>query len=312
MCLIGQRWQVWVGALGELKDILHDLEPSLGRVGGEPSPLEGGITNRNFRVRLGETEYVLRLHGKDTDLLGISREAERIANSAAAELGIAPEVAATFEGGLLTRYIACAPLDSAQIAARVEEVAVALRAFHDTAIALPAAFWVPDLLGDYERIVAARGGVTPAAYSQARELAARIVTALPDDQRRPCHNDLLAGNLVRERDQDRVMIVDWEYAGMGHPCFDLGNLSVNNEFDEDTDERLLRAYHGAEPTRSERATLKLMRVLSDVREAAWGVMQSCVSELDFDFEGYAARHFERLRAAVSGGGVDAWIATAGG
>ncbi len=28
------------------------------------------------------------------------------------------------------------------------------------------------------------------------------------------------------------MIVDWEYAGMGHPCFDLGNLAVNNDFDE--------------------------------------------------------------------------------
>ena len=301
----------WVGAVGELKDILHDLEPSLGRVGGEPSPLEGGITNRNFRVRLGEREYVLRLHGKDTDLLGISREAERIANSAAAALGIAPEVAATFEGGLLTRFIACAPLDSSEIAARVEEVARALRAFHGTEVSLPAAFWVPDLLADYERIVAERGAQTPAPYAQARELAARIVAALPAVERRPCHNDLLAGNLVRERELDKVMIVDWEYAGMGHPFFDLGNLSVNNDFDEETDDRLLRAYHDAEPSRGERATLKLMRVLSDAREAAWGVMQSCVSELDFDFDGYAARHFERLRAAVSGGGVESWIAAAG-
>ena len=38
------------------------------------------------------------------------------------------------------------------------------------------------------------------------------------------------------------MLVDWEYAGMGHRMFDLGNLAVNNEFDEDADERLLAAY----------------------------------------------------------------------
>ena len=28
------------------------------------------------------------------------------------------------------------------------------------------------------------------------------------------------------------MLVDWEYAGMGHRLFDLGNLAVNNEFDD--------------------------------------------------------------------------------
>jgi hypothetical protein len=38
-----------------------------------------------------------------------------------------------------------------------------------------------------------------------------------------------------------------------------------------------------------------MRFMSDFREAMWGVVQSAVSELDFDFEGYARDHFERLR-----------------
>jgi len=297
--------------VGELKDILHDLEPSLGPVGEGPRPLEGGITNRNYRVQLGGTEYVLRLHGKDTALLGISREAERIANAAAAELGIAPAVAATFEGGLLTRFIACTTLEPREIAGRAEEIARALRAFHDTRVALPAAFWVPDLLEDYAAIIAARGGSLPPSYEQARTIAARIAAALPGSEPRPCHNDLLAGNLVLERDAGRVMIVDWEYAGMGHPCFDLGNLSVNNDFDDAADERLLGAYHGTTPSRAQRATLKLMRVLSDVREAAWGVMQGCVSDLDFDFDSYAERHFARLRRALDGGRLAEWLAAAG-
>ena len=74
----------WLGAVGELNDILHELEASLGPLGGEPRPLDGGITNRNFRVRLGGEDYVVRLPGKDTELLGIDRDAERIANEAAA------------------------------------------------------------------------------------------------------------------------------------------------------------------------------------------------------------------------------------
>ena len=35
--------------------------------------------------------------------------------------------------------------------------------------------------------------------------------------------------------------------------------------------------------------------MSDVREAMWGVVQGAISDLDFDFAGYASEHFERLR-----------------
>lgn len=294
--------------MGDLNDILHELEPSLGLLGGEPTPLEGGITNRNFKVGFGGSDYVVRLHGKDTDLLGISREAERLANEAAAELGIAPEVAAGFEGGLVTRYISCASMEAAEIAAVADQIGRALRRFHDSGVSLPVSFSVPDLLAEYGRLIHERGGSPPADYERAEELAARIVAAAPVQAPKPCHNDLLAGNLVRERPGDRVMIVDWEYAGMGDPGFDLGNLSVNNEFDEAAEERLLGAYYQAPPSPKQRARLKLMRLLSDIREAAWGTMQARVSDLDFDFEGYAERHFARLREALEGPELARWLA----
>ena len=56
------------------------------------------------------------------------------------------------------------------------------------------------------------------------------------------------------------------------------------------------------PRTPQRAALKLMRVLSDAREAAWGVVQGEVSELDFDFE--------RLRAASTSSGCEATVARA--
>jgi hypothetical protein len=37
--------------------------------------------------------------------------------------------------------------------------------------------------------------------------------------------------------------------------------------------------------------------MADAREAAWGVVQGVLSTLDFDFEAYAADHFDRLLAA---------------
>jgi thiamine kinase-like enzyme len=286
--------------VGDLDDILRQLEPSLGPVGGAPAPLEGGITNRNFRVRFARGEYVVRLHGKDTDLLGISREAELLANERAASLGIAPEVACGFEGGLVTRFLTCEALGPQEIAEGVQEIAGALRAFHESGIRLPVTFDIPALLAEYAENMRARGTEPPAGYLEISHVAARIVATIPAAELCPCHNDLLAGNLIRSRSGGRVMIVDWEYAGMGDPYFDLGNLAVNNGFDATTEAVLLEAYHLAPPTSAQTARLQLMRILSDARESAWGVMQGVVSELDFDFEAYAGEHLGRLRDAVSG------------
>ncbi len=295
--------------VGELNDIRERLETELAPLQGEPRELDGGITNRNFRVTLGGADYVVRLPGKDTELLGIDRSAELLANETAAALGIAPAVATIVDGCLVTSFVACRALEQSELVNAVEQIARALRAFHDSGVQLPTRFWVPELLEDYAAIAEARGARLPDGYDAARDVAARIADALPLNEPRPCHNDLLAGNLIRANDDGRTLLVDWEYAGMGDPRFDLGNLSVNNEFEESADERLLRAYHDEPPSDAQRAALKLMRVLSDAREGAWGVVQGAISALDFDFAGYAEEHFERLRTVAERPEFDDWLAT---
>ena len=294
----------------DLAAIVEQLTGQLGPLEGEPVPLEGGITNRNFRVRFGAGDYVLRLPGKETSLLGIDRTAERIANEAAAQLGIAPAVAAGDERSLVTQFVVCEPIDADRLRADPAPVARALRAFHDCRATLPTRFWVPELLEDYAAIVAERGGELPRGYQSARDVAARIAAALPLAEPVPCHNDLLPANLLSV--PGGVMLVDWEYAGMGHPLFDLGNTAVNNEFDDPAEDRLLEAYHGALPSVAQRAALKLMRIMSDAREGAWGVVQGVISELDFDFRAYAEKHFDRLAAAAGDPRFEQWIEAVGG
>jgi thiamine kinase-like enzyme len=106
----------------------------------------------------------------------------------------------------------------------------------------------------------------------------------------PCHNDLLNANFL---DDGAIRIVDWEYAGMGDRFFDLANFSVNHEFGVEDDRRLVSAYFGVERD-ADVAAVRLMRFMSDFREAMWGVLQSGISELDFDFTGYATKHFDRM------------------
>jgi thiamine kinase-like enzyme len=291
--------------MARVEEIADRLQTQLGPLAGAPEPLEGGITNRNYRVRFGEHEYVLRLPGKDTALLGISRQAERLANEVAAALGIAPKVAIAGQDFIVTDYLAASPADAPALAA---EIGRALRTFHDSGATLPVRFWVPELLDDYTRVVHDRGGTVTDDYAHARELARLIEAALPLIDPAPCHDDLLPGNLLQA--EGRLAIVDWEYAGMGHPMFDLGNVAVNNDFDELAEERLLTAYFDEPPTPGRTAALRLMRVMSDAREGAWGVVQGVISELDFDFAAYAEKHFARLTQAARGPAFEEWLSAA--
>jgi thiamine kinase-like enzyme len=297
--------------VASLNNIVDRLAAGLGPVQGEPVPLDGGITNRNFRIRFGERDCVLRLPGRDTDLLGIDRAAERVATERAAALGIAPPLIAADDECMVTEWLPGAPIDGDRLRADPSTAAHALRAFHRSGLELPVRFWIPDLLTDYARIIAERGGALPGEYHRTQELVARVADVLPLTEPVPCHNDLLPGNvLATDADPGRALLVDWEYAGMGHPYFDLGNLAVNNEFDEAAQDRVLEAYFDAPPMAGRRAALRLMMLVSDAREAAWGVVQGSISELDFDFADYAHQHFARLERNASDPRLEEWMRAA--
>jgi thiamine kinase-like enzyme len=262
--------------------------------------LSGGITNRNFRIDAAGTDerWVIRLAGNDTHLLGISREVEHAATVAAAGVGVGPEVTAFIrpEGYLVTRFIVGSPVSDEAVHQpdTLRRVADSLRRIHDGP-AIPGLFVPLRIVEAYRALALERGVVIPPAYDDAALIGRRIEMALLSNpiELRPCHNDLLNANFID--DGTRIRIIDWEYAGMGDPFFDLGNFSINHELTPAEDEILLAAYDGS--VRADRlARLTLMRIVSDFREAMWGVLQQGVSTLDVDFVAYATGSFDRLLA----------------
>ncbi len=260
----------------------------------EVEVLGGGITNRNFKVTVGGDTYVLRIGGKDTELLGIDRRAEHEASLAAAAVGIGPEVVAFVEpeGYLVTRFIegdVVVP-EAIREPEPLRRIAQALRAVHGGP-PIPARFDPFRVVEAYAATAAAHGVAVPATFHRARELAREVERARGPVPERPCHNDLLTANFID--DGTRIRIVDWEYAGMGDVYFDLANFAVNNGLPPAEASELLGAYFGEVTAEHERA-LTLMRFMSDFREAMWGVVQQALSDLDVDFHAYAEQHFERL------------------
>jgi thiamine kinase-like enzyme len=292
---------------GELADSLKAALQRVPQTAGRElvlTTLSGGITNRNFLVSPsdGDDRYVIRLGGNDTHLLGISREVEHAATVAAAGVGVGPEVVAFIrpEGYLLTRFIMGEPVSLEQVHERptIRRVVDSLRRIHEGP-AIPGLFVPFRIVEAYRALAISYGVRIPGAWDRAHEASRRIERAFLEapTELHPCHNDLLNANFID--DGQRIRIVDWEYAGMGDPFFDLGNFSVNHELSPDEDAWLIEAYDG-EVRAPRLARLTLMRVVSDFREAMWGVLQQAISTLDVDFVAYANEHFERLLRNAEG------------
>lgn len=275
------------------------------------APIQAGITNRNFRVELDGEAFVVRIPGVDTHLLGIDRAVEHSMACAAASAGVGPEVFAYLPDSqtLITRFVAGVVMTEEELQTEQSLMAVvrSIKKIHGCP-ALNADFPVFWVVKDYLQYARSRGLSPSPELIELGQTGVLIEEAL----RRhpiadcPCHNDLLNANLLSQG--DHIWVVDYEYAGMGDPFFDLGNLSINNGFRPATDEMLLRFYWGT-VTDSHRARLQLMRVVSDLREAAWGTLQQVISSLDYDYRSYAHRHATRGLKIASAPDFKEWIAT---
>jgi thiamine kinase-like enzyme len=272
------------------------------------SPLEGGITNRNYRVDVDGESYHLRLAGENTGMLGIDREHEYHAAQVAGDHGIAPGVVYFIrpEGYLVTRFIAGRPIlaEEMRLPENIQRVTGLLKELHAMP-PIPGVFNSFRVLRDYAEIARRYNVRFPhnldwlIHHMNVAEaaLSSRPLTLCP------CHNDLLNANFLLA---DSLYILDWEYAGMGDIFFDLANFSNNQELNESESHLLLECYFG-KVTTQDWAHFHIMKVMSDFREAMWGLVQIGISDLDFDFRDYADKHFDRLTTNIQNPNWEPWL-----
>ncbi len=271
-------------------------------------PIHGGITNRNFRISTVDGDYVVRIPGERTELLGIDRGSEAEAARRAAEAGIGPRVLGELPGvgTLIVEFLDGVHLGVDELTERLDEVVDVIHDLHASG-PLSASFPIHRVVEWHARDATAHGITPPGAYERLHRLSRRIEKAFAasPDPLVPCHNDLLPGNVLfpstaDSRERTRPWLLDYEYAGMNDAFFDLANLSVNIGLSADADHDLVRHYLGRVDRRSV-ARLALMKIMSEFREGMWSVVQQAISTLDTDFVAYATERLanaERLAASA--------------
>jgi thiamine kinase-like enzyme len=255
--------------------------------------LTGGMTNANFLADFGDEQVVVRIPGKNTGQLGIDRGFEAQANRLAAAIGVAPEVLdeSQSQGYMVTRFLVGRPVLPAELAKEpmLGEVAKTLRRVHDAG-AIDWQFNPFNVVRDYHQLAQANNVVEPFDFFLAQSVVNRIESIRGFRPIAFCHNDLLNENFLFD---GQLRILDWEYAGMGDPFFDLANFSINHALSTSDDEILLTHYFGALEPHSVGA-LQLMKLVSELREAMWGVVQMTLSSLDIDFAAYSKGKSDRF------------------
>jgi thiamine kinase-like enzyme len=237
----------------------------------------------------------------EREILGIDRRNEVVCQRAANALGIAPAVVHQQHGVLVTDYIEAPTLTAEAVRSPefVPRLASVLRTLHsgwDQLTGEILYFSAFQTNRTYAKTARSLGARLPEDMDRllddARMLAHRITPFTPV----LCHNDLLAANILD--DGQTIWLVDWEYAGMGHPLFDVANVSATCAFPDPLERALLAAYRGTPDADShDLAQLRLLKTVSLLREVLWALIQTVASDIDFDYEAYAARNLEAYRRA---------------
>ena len=278
-------------------------------------PLSGGITNLNFRIDADGKSYVIRLAGQDTDLLGIKRDVEHVANKAAGELGIAPNVVYFIEpeGYIVTRFINGKPIPPSVIKQNdyLSRVVKKIRLFHTRGPKLKGEFNVFRRIEMLTKISKKNNSKFPRDWDWIMQKMNEAQTALEKDPYTPtpCHDDLLNLNWLEEEvpgELGELRLLDWEYAGMGDIFFDLANFSHHHRLNEEQVRFFLNEYFG-DVTPKQYARLRLMWPMSELHESMWGTTQTGISTLEEDFQGYADLWFARVRQHVTDPRWDQWL-----
>ncbi|MEM8940922.1 MAG: phosphotransferase [Pseudomonadota bacterium] len=227
-----------------------------------------GLSNLTLRLEADGEAWALRLQQPDPPL-GVDRRREQKIQQTAAKQGLAPQIvrSAPDFSYLLTEWIE--PEKSIPENYRLECLATFLKRLHRLPPESCSQFRALDLpahLDRYLRLLP-RGAKTHASLDKVR-LRMGDARALIDRQERYsviCHNDLNAGNVLLH--QGRILALDWEYASLGNPYFDLAVAS--NQVESERHHDFLAQYLDRNPTRNECNTLKAYQLLSAVLELAW-------------------------------------------
>ena len=209
------QWQQW--GLCSLPPETHSL-----------LPMTGGLTNRCWLLHLDSGEFVLRVSAANRRELAIDREQEFRIQQRAAHHGLAPAIRyrSSNDDYWIMEHVRGRHLAGPPPVDDLPDVASAMRQLHQ----LP---WGSDLpeISIAEKAAHYWQGIRKRwpddDWSRLQQPLQEMLSAAPGPERSICHMDPNPNNWRKSVAGWRLL--DWEYAGIGHPLWDIASFSLMGE-----------------------------------------------------------------------------------
>ncbi len=246
--------------------------------------LAGGLTNRTYLLHSSGRQLVLRLNAQNSQQLALDRNMEALIWRSAAAAGLAPALlyADPQQRYMVSEYLAGTEIHADNNHAWLSELATLLRRVHQLRVR-------GRVLNIHERaehywrgIVAVEktGGESEAREFHERLRSSRdqfhkffsesIHSVTSGDSLCLCHNDPVLSNIIRS--DSGLRLIDWEYAAMGDPFFDLAAYGCHQSLTTEASVVLLDTYcDGASANDRDRFNQALIHY--QYLDLLWSVLQ---------------------------------------
>ena len=150
----------------------------------------------------------------------------------------------------------------------------------------------------YEKLLDDPGRMYPGFPALKRKVYAMLQPRLQELgwELRPCHNDLVAANLVKNSVTGRMYLIDWEYSGTNDPMFDIAALFLENDFSAEDEELFFHYYYGDRPQpAASREKILIFKILQDYLWSTWTVLKESRGD---NFGTYGLDRFTRAQKNI--------------
>ena len=286
-------------------EVCHRLLPEWKGLDIHISQLSGGITNKLYRVQSEKGDYTVRIYGDKTDLF-INRDYEAHAIQEMAKVGVAsnlvkymPEIGVT-----IVEFIG----DSIVLTNEhfldlsfYPKIVGPIRKIHTSGVRLKQIFnplvEVMKMSAILNRLDADYPEFDIAGTID-RLIKLSSIINIPESEYTPCHNDLLADNFIlinddaRDRYDEPMYIIDWEYAGMAPKYYDIADMFQEILVPREAEKGIVAEYCDDDSFDRTLFLIDLFKPFPDIYWFLWSLIQLNISKITFDYYNYGKVKYE--------------------
>jgi thiamine kinase-like enzyme len=265
------------------------------------SIIQSGLTNHNYLISIKNKKYFVRIGTEHSSALGINRKKEKKFHEIASNLQITPSLL-YFDvntGNMVLDFIEnnyYGKVEDVWVEEKLEVLtnlinlikkyhAVKINTFTDQKIK------IQKILNLYKECIKANANL-PKNIKKSIKFIQSCESKIPVEKAVLCHNDLFFQNILNSSN-NKLWLIDWEYADWGCRYFDLAGLCVEHRLTKEERKLVCYLYFGNKDKDFEK--LELMYMLYSLKTSLWGFLQKAkCPNMEFDILKIANFHYQNF------------------